>query len=125
MRIIVSRIPPGSHEVAIWTGLPPGDEDEGQAIDTVCNIIHMNQYECIVTHAMGDLSDEVNVTLGLKCIELGYRLMHWAVTHGAAHSHRGKFQKTAQGMDWYTVDLLKEAKTLPDRWDGLYKGNMS
>ena len=120
MRIIASRIPPGSHEVAIWTELPPGDVDEGQAIDTVCNIIRMNQYECIVTHALGDLSDEVNVAIGLKCIELGYRLMHFAVTEGTKHSHRGKLQKTAQGMDWYTVDLLAEAETLLDRWDGLY-----
>jgi hypothetical protein len=114
VRIIVSRIPPGSHEVAIWTGLQPVCIDEGQPIDVVCNIIHMDQYECIVTHALGDLSDEVNVAIGLKCIELGYRLMHWAVTHGAAHSHRGRFQKTAQGMDWYTVDLIAEAKTLLD-----------
>jgi hypothetical protein len=92
--------------------LPPGNEDERQPIDVVCNIIHMNQYECIVTHAMGDLSDEVNVAIGLEAIRLGYRLMHWAVTHGATHSHRGKFQKTVQGMDWYTVDLLAEAATL-------------
>lgn len=112
MRLIASRIPPGSHEVAIWSDLPPGAVDEGQPIDVVCNILHMNQYECIVTHALGDLSDEVNVAIGLKCIALGYRLMHFSVSCGTKPSHRAKFQKTAGGMDWYTVDLLAEAATL-------------
>jgi hypothetical protein len=98
--------------VAIWKSLPPGDVDEGQTIDVVCNIIQMNQYECIVTHALGHLSDEVNVAIGLKCIDLGYRTMHFAIAHGHKASRHGVFQKTVQGLDWYTVDLLAEASKL-------------
>lgn len=98
--------------MAIWKNLPTGDVDEGQAIDVVCNIIHLNQHECVVTHAMGNLSDAVNVAIGLKCIDLGYRIMHFAVAHNQKASRHGMFQKTAQGLDWYTVDLLDEASKL-------------
>ena len=110
MRIIATRIPPGSHEVAIWANLPPSDVDEGQPIDAVCNILRMNQYECIVTHAKGDLSDETNVALGLLCLDMGYHWMHFAVSKGHTVTRHGVLQKTAQGMDWYTVDLVKVAE---------------
>jgi hypothetical protein len=112
MRLIATRIPARSWQVAIWTGLPPGYIDEGQPIDTVCNILHMNPDECMVTHAMGDLSDEVNVAIGMEAIRHGYKFMHYAVAAGTKSSHRAVYQKTVQGMDWYMVDLLAEAEKL-------------
>jgi len=112
VRLIATPIPAGSHEVAIWLDLPPGIVDEGQPIDTVCNILRLSQYECIVTHAKGTLSDEVNIAIGLEAIRLGYKVMHYTVTEGTKSSHRGVHQKTVQGIDWYTVDLLAEAAKL-------------
>lgn len=97
--------------------MPPGDIDEGQPIDTVCNILRMTPHECVVTHAHGVLSDEINTLIGMQAIKLGYKWMHYAVTHGSPSSHRASFQKTEEGMDWYTVDLIDQASRIyHDPW---------
>lgn len=112
MRVIASRIPAESHEIAVWPDLPPGDEDTGEDIGVVCNLHHLNHHECMVTKAKGDLSEEVNVQIGLKALALGYQVMHYCVRAGAPSSRHARYVKTANGMDFYTVDLVTEASNL-------------
>lgn len=112
MRLIGSRIPPESEEIAIWIDLDPSAEDTGEEIDTVCNLHHLNQHECRVTKAKGVLSDEVNVAIGLYALSKGYHVMHYEVAAGSKSSRRGVYQKTINGMDYYIVDLVAEAATL-------------
>lgn len=112
MRLIATPIPAESHEIAIWPDLPPGDEDTGEPIETVCNLHHLTQYECRVTKAKGHLSDEINIAIGLKALELGYRIMHYTVKSGSGASHRGEYLKTVGDMDYYRVDLIKAAAEL-------------
>lgn len=105
MRIIATAIPPGSHELALWAGLPPGDVDTGEDIDLVCNLHHLSQDECVVTKAKGDLSDEANIEIGLLAHEMGYKTLHFKVRHGTKVSHWARFEKTVGGMDFYRVEL--------------------
>lgn len=105
MRIIESPIPPGSHELAIWPDLPDSDTDTGEPIVTVCNLHHLSQYECVVTKAHGELSDDINIAIGLKAYAMGYKVLHFKVSQGAGVSHWAVYGKTVGGMDYYRVDL--------------------
>jgi hypothetical protein len=105
VRIIEYPIPPGSHELAIWPDLPDGDTDTGEPIHTVCNLHHLSQYECVATKASGDLSDDINVAIGLKAHAMGYKVLHFKVKLGTKVSRWAKYVKTVGGMDFYRVDL--------------------
>lgn len=105
MKIVEFPIPPGSHELAIWLDLADSDTDTGEPIDTVCNLHHLSQYECVVTKAKGELCDAVNVLIGLKAHAMGYKTMHFCVAQGSTASRWAVFEKTVGGMDYYRVDL--------------------
>lgn len=107
MKIVEFPIPPGSHELAIWIDLPDSDTDTGEPIDTVCNLHHLSQHECVVTKAKGELSDEVNVAIGLKAYAMGYKVMHFKVPAGSKVSRWSVYEKTVNGMDFYRVDLVE------------------
>jgi hypothetical protein len=107
MRVVETPIPAGSHELAIWPNLTDSDTDTGEPIVTVCNLHRLSQHECIVTKAHGELSDEINIAIGLKAYTLGYRTMHFKVAHGSPASHWAKFEKAVNGMDFYRVDLVE------------------
>lgn len=115
MRLTANLLHPNSYAVRIWPDAPPGIGWAKGSYSTVCVIEPINQYECKVAPCLGILSDAVNVEIGLKCIELGFRVMHFQVEEGTKVSHRAAYQKTANGMDYYTVDLLNEAATLPKK----------
>jgi len=112
MRIIRTKIPSDSHEIAVWQDLPPGDVDTGEPIDLVCNLHHLNQHECLVTKAKGVLSDEINIGIGFEAMRAGYRVMHYTVAAGSKSSRHGVYQKTVNGLDYYTVDLEEAASKL-------------
>ena len=107
MRVITTPIPAGSHEIAIWTGLAPSDVDTGEQIDTVCNLHRISETECEVTKAHGDLSDAINVEIGLRARSMGYHTMRFAVTAGGFVSRWAVYEGTRNGMDYYRVDLVK------------------
>ena len=107
MKIVISQIPNGSHELSIWPDLPDSDADTGEPIVTVCNLHHLSQDECVVTKAHGELSDAINVEIGLKAHALGYKVLHFKVSAGTPVSHWAVFEKTVNGMDFYRVDLDK------------------
>jgi hypothetical protein len=108
VKCIETDIPPGSGELAFWLNLPPGDKDTGEPIDTVCNRWHLDQHECRITKAMGTLTEEVLVEIAIRAANKGYHYMHFEVAHGSPASHWAEYQKTVDGMDYYTVDLLKQ-----------------
>jgi hypothetical protein len=105
MRVINTPIPPGSHELAVWVDLPPSETDTGEPIDIVCNLIRVSDTECEVTKAKGNLSDDVNVAIGLMAARMGYTVMRFAVAAGGTSSRWAKYEYTRYGMDYYRVDL--------------------
>lgn len=105
MRIIATQIPDGSHELAIWPYLPPGDVDTGEEITTVCNLHRISDDICMVTKAHGDLSDEINVSVGLKALSLGYKFLQIKVRSGVKVSRWMTYWKTEDNMDYYKCNL--------------------
>ena len=115
MRLVATPIPDGSHELAIWPHLPPGDTDTGEDIVTVCNLHRITERECMVTKAHGELSDEINVEIGIKAIALGYELLQLKVRKGTQVSRWLTYWKTEDGMDFYTCDLMRALAKLEGR----------
>ena len=115
MRVINKPIPPGSHELAVWVDLPPSETDTGEPIDIVCNLIRVSDTECEVTKAKGNLSDDVNIALGLMAESMGYTVMRFAVAAGGPSSRWAKYEYTRYGMDYYRVDLDEAVKLYEKR----------
>ena len=120
MRVIETPIPAGSHELAIWPDLPDSDTDTGEPIGTVCNLHHLSQDECVVTKAHGELSDAINVDIGLKAHALGYKVLRFKVSAGTPVSHWATFEKTVNGMDFYRVDLVKAIAQYEEQYEELF-----
>lgn len=118
MKVTVEPIKNGAHAVRVW--LNEHDDsapDSGADIDTMAVIEPLNQYECEVSLTLGALSDDVNVRIGFKALELGYRVLHFRRAAGGPASRWAKYQKTVNGMDYYTVDLLEASAMLQTPMD--------
>ena len=104
MRSVLTPIPAGSEEIAIWHDLPPGP-DTGEPIDLVCNLWRLSPTECAVTKAKGEMTDAANIEIGIRAYQQGYQRLHFTVAHGHKPSHWAQFVKTENGMDHYLVEL--------------------
>lgn len=113
MRITANLLRPNSYAVRVWPNAYPGIGWAPGKYSTVCVIEPLTQHECQIAPCLGILTEEINVGLGLKCIELGFKTLHFQVEEGTCVSRHAKYQKTVGGMDYYTVDLLYEAANLP------------
>ena len=115
MRVINTLTPPGTREIAVWADLPASDVDTGEIIDVVCNLWPVTETECLITKAKGDLSDAVNIAIGLAARELGYEVMRFTAAEGQQVSRWAKYEYTRYGMDYYRVDLDEAVKLYEKR----------
>jgi hypothetical protein len=97
-------IPDGSYGIRIYIK----DRVEGYTgdYDTVCVLYHLSQYECEVGLTKGELTEEMNIRIGLYAIEIGYKWLHFHRSEGGVATRWAKKVKTVHGFDYYTVDLV-------------------
>jgi hypothetical protein len=112
VKVTVAPIRDNSHGVRIWLKEEDGTPDSGADIDTMAVLEPLSQYDCEVTLTKGELSDEANIRIGLKALALGYHRLHFHRAAGGPVSRWAKYQKTVNGMDYYTVDLRAAAAEL-------------
>lgn len=79
MRVVADEILPGSYAVRVWTNAEPGDEWAPGPYHTACVINRLSEELCEIAPCIGVLSNELNIMLGLKCMELGFTLMNFCV----------------------------------------------
>jgi len=108
MKLTAIPINNGSHALRIWFGEEGDTGDSGEDIDTMAVLERLSENECEVILTKGRLSDEANIRIALKAIELGYKKLHFLRSSGGPASHWAEYQKTVNGMDYYTVDLVKQ-----------------
>jgi len=109
MRVIASPIPDGSHGVRVWIHESSGpDEPESKAdYDFACNLNRVSDTECYISQAIGDLSDEAAILIGVEAYRLGYRLLTFRRSAGGKATRWATYSHTDDGMDYYYVDLVK------------------
>lgn len=108
MRIIAVPLPEHSHGVRVWSSLNALDELplDKASYDFCCNLIRVDDQTCEVAQAMGKLTDEVAVALGMKAIELGYKKLTFARSAGGPATHWATKVGTHDGLDYYQIDLI-------------------
>lgn len=107
--ITTTEIPPESYLFRVFVGDKDPDKSD---IDTVGAFLNHGQGVCEVAGVHGVLSDEVNVAIGLKAIELGFITMRFS----ALPDHRVTRYARLIGADayfrYYEVDLLEVKEDL-------------
>lgn len=115
MKIVAVPIPDGSHGLRVFRDKMPEDHQDGDPYDFTCNLCHIDRTTCEVTHAMGDLDNEVAIGIGIKAIDLGYKRLRFERSMGGLATRWAKFDGTKKGMDHYSVDLQKALAILKQR----------
>lgn len=112
MRLTANLLQTGSYAVRIWPDAPPGIGWAPGPYGTVCVIEPLTQDECQIAPCRGVLNNEINIALGIKCLSLGFKVMHFSVEEGMKVTRWAEYTKTEDGMDFYMVDLIKTAEQI-------------
>lgn len=114
MRIVATPIPDKSHSIRVWFSLEKGDElpEDKASYDFCCNLDHIDDVTCEVSGAIGKLNNEVNILIGMKAIELGYKLLRFHRSIGGPATHWATKVSSGEGFDYYEVDLVEAQKVL-------------
>lgn len=114
MRIVVTPIPNKSYGVRVWPNLEDSKElpEDKRSYTFACNLIHVDDDTCEVTQAMGEFSNEIAIQLGLKAIELGYKILTFSRSTGGPVTRWATYIKTENGLDYYQVDLIGKANDI-------------
>ena len=109
MRTVAVPIPDKSHGIRVWDQLPESSEvpKNKEPYDFVCVLKHIDDSTCEVTHAMGDLSNEVSIAIGQKAFDLGYEKLLFCRSSGGPASRWATFLRSEDGLDYYEVDLKR------------------
>ena len=65
---------------------------------------------CIVTLLNGELTHELNILIGQKCKELGFKTLRFGLPRGQKGTRMSQPFHQIKDMDWYEVDL----STIPE-----------
>ena len=106
MKILIDAVPTGSHDFRIWTDLPQSDGDNGEPYQVTGSYHRLDDQTCEICRVLGELSDEVNVQIGLGAIELGYTYAEFHRSMGGLATRWATMVRRNDGMDYYRVDLL-------------------
>jgi hypothetical protein len=109
MKLVVEPIPEGSHGIRVWNNLPPGDElpPDKDDYSFACNLKHIDAKVCEVAQAVGDMTSETVVRIGLAAIRLGYETLIFQRSVGHFATRWAEYSHTEDGLDHYKVDLKK------------------
>ena len=112
MKIIAAPISEGSHGIRVWE---EGSADNADPYHFVCNLIHVDSDTCEVAQALGNLTNEAAILIGLKAIELGYKRLIFNRSIGGLATRWASFVGQKGGMDHYEVDLIQALKSYKER----------
>lgn len=108
MAVIDCRVvPKGSYVVRVWL--------EGEYLDpydTVLILSPLDDETIEVGSTIGTLNDEVNILVGLKCMELGYKYLRFNVVKGQKVTRHAKYAYSDKSFDYYVADLHYVAQEL-------------
>jgi hypothetical protein len=115
MKLLTTPIPDGSLGVRVWLDLPEGDTDTGEPYQFACNLCRYSDEMCEVTQAIGELSNEVAIMIGLKAIEMGYSYLTFHRSMDGLATRWATLTRRKDGMDYYTVDLMQALEVYEGR----------
>lgn len=67
---------------------------------------------CIIEGAIGSLSNNTNIMIGLKLMEHGYDHCYHKVAEGGRSTRHSTLVETKDGFDYYFTDLQAEKRRL-------------
>lgn len=107
MKILVTPILPDSQGFRVWLDRAANDAPEalGEAYHVVGVYEPVGPDTCRIGYTMGDLSNDVNIGLGLQAYELGYRYLAFHVKQGTKVSRHAEFLRSDSNFDYYRTDL--------------------
>lgn len=117
MRAVATPIPSGSHGLRLWQDHPPSstEPEDGAPYSFACNLVRVSDDECELAQAVGAMSNAVVIQIGLAAIKLGYKRMTFRRAEGRFATRWAKYSHTADGMDHYSVDLVKALEIYKQR----------
>ena len=115
MKILISSVPEDSHDFRIWTDLPQSDGDNGEDYQVTGAYHRIDEDTCEIARVLGQLSDEINILIGLGAVQLGYRYLEFHRSLGGLVSRWATLVKREDGMDYYRVDLDEAVKIYEKR----------
>jgi hypothetical protein len=109
MKLVVTPIPENSHGIRVWNELPAGNELPLEKIpyQFACNLNHVDSDTCEVAQAVGDMTSETVIRIGLTAMELGYKFLIFQRSVGHFATRWAEYSHTEDGLDHYKVDLKK------------------
>ena len=117
MKVTAKEIPCGSYEIRVWLNEEGTEGDSGADVDTMGVLTPVVGdpdidggllYTADLGLVMGVLTDDVNISIALKVIELGYKHLTFHRTSGGKATRWATLVKQENGMDYYHVDLLAQ-----------------
>ncbi len=102
MEISSESIPEGSYILRGFYG-----PLNASRIDLVVFLQNLGAGICEVSAAKGSLNPEANVLIGLKAIELGFKILQFHALKGTKVSRWAEHISSDDTFDYYRVDLLK------------------
>lgn len=94
----------GSHEIRVWEG--DGLVADESPYTFVCVLRNLGNNECEYALAMGDMSNDVNIAIAIKAIELGYKTLKFYKLKGGKVSRWAQYTHSDNIYEYYTIDLV-------------------
>ena len=102
MQIEAEKIPQGSYCIRVWHDSKQYYGD----YDVVATLLPRGDGLAEVGFTMGNLTNDVNIAIGLKAYELGFKKLRICVSHGHKVSRWAIFSHSDDKFDYYNVDLV-------------------
>lgn len=103
MQVVAKEIPEGSFELRFFF---KEDGYQTTAIDLVLNLNRVDDKTAEVSGAFGDMSNETNIAMGFKALELGFTHLQFHVLKGQKKVTRfAQYERSDDLFDYYSVDL--------------------
>lgn len=96
-------IPEGSFLLRGFLG--GADAANSEDIDLVVNLMNLGGGVCEVAAAIGDMTTDGNIALGLKAHELGFRILQFHALKGTKVTRWAEKVSSDDAFDYYRVDL--------------------
>ena len=96
----------------LW-GVPTGESlyrEDGYTLRI--DLLNLGGGVCEASGAIGHLDEETIINIGIKAVELGFRVLQASAVKGSKVTHHFTHIGADDIFDYYTVDLLAKAKEL-------------
>ena len=113
MQVTATKIPEGSYEIRVFSddAIPGVDP-----IDLVLNLKQVERGVAEVSMAHGTMTNDANILMALKAMELGFKLLRFKALKGNKVTRWAEHTGSDEHFEHYIVDLdACAAKYLTDR----------